>query len=295
MGAWGPGLYSSDFAMDLRPLVAALARLPIADHEFRRYASDANAGVADNPEDEDYSAFWLTLADQFAKKGIDCPYTRETALSIIDSGADIEMMRSLGMSESDLKKRQKNLEAIRDNIVAAAAGPKKPRKTLKSPQAFIMETGDCFAYPVRQGQAINPYMSRKETYDRQPWIADGWGAALVVETGRTLDYLVWYRLAAIEQKFAGKPTLDDARKARVGGGLTAGTCSPLHFRRMELEHLGRLPVRQGAIHELVPELGNVRSGDQAAIYDISVSNNLSVDNIFNRRFKGPLVADLLAT
>lgn len=291
MGAWGAGLYSSDFAMDLRPLIAAIARLPVPDGDIHRYVSDANPGVADDPADEDHTTFWLTLADQFAKKGIDCPHTRQRALDIIASGADINTMQDLRMSERDLRKRAANLEAIRATIETAAAAPKKPRKTLKKPQDFIMQTGDCLAFPVCKGQAVNPYFASADMYG---WVQDGWGAALVVETGRTLDYLVWYRLAALEQKFSGKPSLDDVRPARVGGGLSAGTCSPAHFKRMQLEKIGALDLRPGAIHELVPELAKTRSGDAAAIHDISVSNNLLISGVFNLNFQGPLVSELLA-
>jgi len=39
MGAWGAGLYSSDFAMDLRPLIAAIARMPMPDGDIQRYVS----------------------------------------------------------------------------------------------------------------------------------------------------------------------------------------------------------------------------------------------------------------
>ncbi len=290
MGAWGAGLYSSDFAMDLRPLISAIVRLPLPDSELARIAIEANPTVANDTTDEDYTIFWLTLADQFAKKGVDCPRTRQCALDIIASGSDIAMMRQLGMQERDLRKRQNNLDALRSTITSAAAGPAKPRKTLKEPQRLIMQTGDCFVYPVCKKQAINPYFASADLYG---WIQDGWGAALVVETGRTLDYLVWYRLAALEQNFTDKPSMGDVRRARIAGGLSAGTCSPTHFKRMRLEKIGALTLRPGAIHGRVPELATARSGDMAAIHDISVSNNLSINLFPGAAFEGPLVAELM--
>lgn len=129
MGSWGPGLYSDDFAQDLKPLVGALARLPVADVEIARLVGDANPGVADDPADESHTVFWLALADQFVKRGIDCPTTRTCALDIISSGADIAMMRKLNMTERDLRKRQANLDALRSAIEAAAIAPKKPRNS----------------------------------------------------------------------------------------------------------------------------------------------------------------------
>jgi hypothetical protein len=34
MGAWGAGLYSSDTAADLKSLIGAIVRLPVADSEL---------------------------------------------------------------------------------------------------------------------------------------------------------------------------------------------------------------------------------------------------------------------
>lgn len=271
MGIWAPGLYSSDLALDLRPLVAVLARLPVPDGDIRRYASDASPGIADAPANEEYSTFWLVLADQFAKKGIDCPFTRQRALDIIVGGTDIAMMRELGMTEQDLRKRQQNLDAVRAKILAAADAPKPARKVLQKPLAFIMETGECFAYPTQRGRAINPYFPSKEAQD---WTQDGWGAALVLESGRTLDYLVWYRLVTVERASTEKPTLEDVREGRIGGGVSPGTCSPARFKRMELERIGALELREAAVQKALQGMSASGSGDMAAIHDICVSNTL---------------------
>lgn len=290
MGAWGPGLYSSDFALDLKPTVSALARLPVPDTDVHRYASDANPGVADSPTHEDYSTFWLVLADQFAKKGIDCPLTHQRALDIIDSGADIAMMRDLGMAERDLRQRQKHLVALRVQILAVADAPKKPRKVLKKPQEYIMATGDCFAYPTQRGNAINPYFQSKEA---QGWIQDGWGGVLVIEAGRFLGYLAWYRVAIAQPATSGQPTLEDVRASRIGGNLRPGTCSPAHLKRMEFERIGRFELSEDAVRKVLLGVSNVGSGDTAAMQDISISNTLVFAGGFGAAHAGPKIADLL--
>jgi hypothetical protein len=61
---------------------------------------------------------------------------------------------------------------------------------------------------------------------------------------------------------------------------------------MEFEKIGELPLRPGAIHDLVPELRNIGSGDMAAIHDISISNSLSI-GVFSGNVSGPLVENLL--
>jgi hypothetical protein len=289
MGAWGPGLYSSDLAMDLRPLISALARLPIPDGDIRRYAADATPGVAEDAANEDYTTFWLVLADQFAKKGIDCAYTRQRALQIIESGADIAMMRELKMEERDLRKRQKNLEAIRELIVMASNTPKKSRKTLAKPQPLVMEKGDCLVYPTQRGQPINPYFPGREA---QGWVQDGWASALVLETGYALGYLAWYRLASVLHGAPDKPGLQDILDGRMGGAAAPGTCSPAHFKRMEMERLGRLDLNDDVVRKILPGVLGSGSADMAAIHDISISNGLMFGAGHNGG-SGPTVADLL--
>src|SRR5579863_8783078 len=117
MGVWGAGLYSGDFAADLRSTVGAVCRLPFDGNKLVDILCEGNP-AATNPEDSDHSTFWLVVADQFAKRGIVCDRARDEALRIIDSGSDIAMMVKLGMSQSDLTKRQKMLAELRARISA---------------------------------------------------------------------------------------------------------------------------------------------------------------------------------
>ena len=76
MGAWGTGLYSGDFAMDLRGTIRAVARLPFSADRLVDVLCDAEPGAARSSVDSDHTVFWLVVADQFAKRGID---SRESA------------------------------------------------------------------------------------------------------------------------------------------------------------------------------------------------------------------------
>jgi hypothetical protein len=147
MGVFGTGLYSGDFAMDLRSAISAVARLPYDTDKLTDILCESEPTVANNPNDEDHNTFWLVIADQFAKRGIVCDRVRDKALAMIDSGADVTMLEKRGMNPSDLKKRQKMLKEVRERIAAPAADG-RPRPVLKKPQVLLMELGDVLVYPT---------------------------------------------------------------------------------------------------------------------------------------------------
>ena len=59
VGVWGSGLYSGDFAKDLRSTVRALAHLPFESDKLVEILVGTEAVVARNPEDEEHTVFWL--------------------------------------------------------------------------------------------------------------------------------------------------------------------------------------------------------------------------------------------
>jgi hypothetical protein len=288
MGAWGVGLYAGDFSRDLRPMVGALAQLPIDGDRITELACERFVETSRNPQDEDHTIFWLVLADQCARRHIDAPEARGRALAIIDSGADLVMHRDLGMSERDLGKRASMLQALRPTLAAPVDGARR-RGVLRKPQPLLMALGDCFVFPTSKGKGINSYYPSRAA-DRS-FHQDGWGAAVVCELGRAFGYLAWYRLCVLDETFTDPPDVARIRAGRFGPGLSAGTCSPTHFKRMELAKIGSLPVVEGAIRRAVPELvRKVRTPETAAILDVSLCNNLRAGD---RTFQGPFVTTVL--
>src|SRR5215510_505506 len=96
MGVWGTSLYSGDFAMDLRGTIGAVLRLPFdADRVVDILCEHEPA--ATNPDDEEHTTFWLVVADQFAKRGVECERARTKALHVIDADEDIAALEKLGM------------------------------------------------------------------------------------------------------------------------------------------------------------------------------------------------------
>jgi hypothetical protein len=275
MGVWGVGLYSGDFAQDLRGTIRAVARLPFDNDRLVDILCETEPTAANNPEDADHTTFWLVVADQFSKRGIECDRVREKALAIIDGGSDIAMLEKLGMDSPGLKKRRQMLDELR--LRSAAPAGARRGSVLKKPQAYLMDVGDVLVYPTCGGRCINPYFASKDqqTYwgnERAlPWKQDGWGALIIVDRGRAFDFLSWYRPLKVSMAMEQKPTV-----AELGGELLwklplAGTCSTVHFKRMELEKIGALAIDPEKFKHVFP---NLRPGTAQAIGDISIANQM---------------------
>jgi hypothetical protein len=268
MGSWGVGLYSGDFAMDLRGTIGAVARLPFDGERLVEILSATQAAAAHNPDHEDHTTFWLVLADQFAKRAILCPRLRERAVEIIDSGSDLAALSKLGMKPRDLSKRQNLLADLRARLSAPQTA--KERTVLKKPQAFLMEVGEVFVYPTTAGECINSYFSSKEKI--RGWNQDGWGAAIVVGRGRAFDFLAWYTPLTIAYARTEKPTITQLRAEPLWVLRNPGTCSPVHFKRLELEKIGAVAIDGAKLERSLP----LPPGQRSAIDDISIANSLSI-------------------
>jgi hypothetical protein len=281
MGVFGTGLYSGDFAMDLRSAISAVSRLPYDGDRLVEIIRQIEPSAADHPEDEDHTTFWLVLADQFAKRGIAASLPRERALEIIDRGLDLEMLKRLGMSERDLRKRKTVLEELRERLVAPLV--EKPRVTLKKPQPYTMEVGDVVIYPTAKGENINPYYSKKAWEKLQasakPWVQDGWGALTIIQYGRAFDFLTWYRPLVMVDSTPERPDIDAMHAAILWRLDSPGTCSESQFAKMKLEKIGSVKISASKVQQL---FGELKPGRSAAISDISIANRMSAGPSFQK-------------
>lgn len=271
MGVWGTGLYSGDFAADLRSTIGAVSRLPFDGDQLLDRLCEAEPSAANNAEHEEHTIFWLVVADQFGKRGIRCDRARDRALAIIHDGSDIAMHARLGMGPRDLEKRRKVLEELRVRL-AIGATSRSARQVLKKPQAFLMDIGEVFVYPTSGGHCINAY-ARSTEQDPHWRGQDGWGALLIVDRGRAFGFLTWYTPLTLMTAAAEKPTLACLRGEMAWILRSAGTCSPVHFRRMELEKIGTLAIDNENLRSVFP----IWPGTRQAISDISLCNQLNVD------------------
>jgi hypothetical protein len=118
MGIWGTGLYSGDFAMDLRSTISAVSRLPFDPGRLVEILCETEPTAANNRNDEEHTTFWLILADQFAKRGIAYKPVRDRALQIIDGFEDQAMLEKLGATPVDIRHRRKVLLELRARIAS---------------------------------------------------------------------------------------------------------------------------------------------------------------------------------
>jgi len=275
MGAWGVGLYSSDMAADMRSTVKSVLRLPFDENRIVDIVCDGERKVASDPNDEDYTTFWLVLADQFEKRGVAHAPTREKAIAIIDRGDDLDVMEKRGMKPADLRKRGAKLAELRARL-AAAPQASKPRSTIKAPQPFVLDVGVLYACPVKESSCLTPYL-RDNWYADKPWIPDGWRQFVILDRGREFDYLAWYQPLVTKKPVKQKPRLLDAGADLWWELDTPKTCSQRYIDCMQIEALGRLPIDMEKARARFPRRSKPGivflgwSGRWPAIYDITIS------------------------
>ena len=97
--------------------------------------------------------------------------------------------------------------------------------------------------PAMNGAAEHPWRLPYEG----PFVANGWGALVVLETGRAFDWLPWCAVASLTVDPTAKPTLQDAIVERLIFHLQtdgAARCIPRRpeIKKMNLELLGRVDL-----------------------------------------------------
>lgn len=238
MGCWGAGLYDDDLALEVKASVQLLARLPADGERLLAILRDVHAI---EPGTADEIPFLLVVADQFERRGIPCPGVFGAAQAAIASDADIARLQTLGAAPGLLDKRRKLLAGLAGRL-AAPRPPRAPRQATKPPP-MVLETGEVFAFPTMNGFACSPW--RLPT--QGPFVGDGWGALVVLASGRAFDWFPWCALASTTVDPAQQPTLDDVSAARlIFHPQTCGAArclpKPGDLRIMRLQRLGRLAL-----------------------------------------------------
>ena len=252
MGAWGEGLYDDDFTCDVRDSISMLSKMPATGDEIIKILTEQYGPVRDLADDG-VPGFWMVVADQFSKKGIESKEAVSNALDAIDSGADIRDLQARGMEEKGLKSRLKVHAKLKD--VIANPKPASKRRVAKSPPKLVVRDGEIFAYPTMNGKGLNAWFSN---WEEAKFVPDGWGSMLITSTGREYEWFPWATYVPVNTDPAKKPTINDVLKAKTLLSDGAGYCIPKksHITKMGMEKLGEVRLNQDAVEDLLKSQRN---------------------------------------
>jgi len=269
MGAWGGGLYDSDFARDLKGTITGVLRAPLSDDEVLAeiWATHGKAAV-----EADALDYWLVLADQFERRGIRRQDVFERAIAIVEAGSDVAMLEELAAEPKAIALRRKEttklVERLRD------PRPAKPHRPLKEPQPLLLEPGEALTWPTDRGASINPYVPEDSLWKLGGFTQDGWGFGIVTEAGHHHHVLAYYAVQVLKWRRAERPSPELAVHC-PRSAHHYGTISELHLKRARVERLGRVPDEAlGPPPE--PDVAR-RSSRRAALEDIGLSGAFGLD------------------
>jgi hypothetical protein len=197
--------------------------------------------------DDGCPGFWMAVADQFARHGIESERALAMARRAIDSGADIDDLQARGMAPAGLKARQK----IHLKILQRLAEPKPAsrRKVPKHPPAMTVDAGEVYAFPTMKGKGMNAWFPDWEKAGFQP---DGWGALIIVATGRVFDWFPWAAYSPVNVNPQAEPVLEDVLRGKTLFKDGVSYCAPKasHARKMGMKLLGTLQLDEIAVNAL---------------------------------------------
>jgi hypothetical protein len=121
VGAWGPGIFSDDLALDVRDEWRAAILEGIAPDQATRSLVDRYSRAVIGPQYE--TVFWTALAAAQMETGRLQAGVRDRALAIIDAGADLDLWAESG--------NRGGRERVLRRLAARLRGPQPPPKKLR--------------------------------------------------------------------------------------------------------------------------------------------------------------------
>jgi len=242
MGTWGFKLYQDDDALDLKTLISVLLKLPKTPNELLEIAIES---IEYEPSIEtlEGQTFWLVIADIFEKNGIVCKKVFDTAISIINTGKNTELLLQHGLDDSLQSKRIKELGKLRERIENPRLNTKAANK--KRLPSFMPTRGDVYSFPTMDGKGSNPWC---KTWSEANFIPNGWGAMVVLSSGRLFDWYPWFVPVSLDIDSSTEPQWKDILNSRLifidDGAKQSRAASPKknHFNRMKLNLMGQLEI-----------------------------------------------------
>lgn len=269
MGAWGGGLYDSDFGRDLKALIQGVWRAPLSDDEI--LAEIGSPGPA-GPDDIDALDHWLILADQLERAGLPRRAVFDRAIGILEAGEDLAALKALDAGEAVLARRRK----VDAELLARLRDPRpaKPRRPLTRPQPLLFEVNEALAWPTEKGRCLNPYLADGARGRARSFRQDGWGFGVVTAVGHLYGVLAYHSVQALKWRRAERPSPDLAERC-PRSEHHYGTMSPFHLRRLKVERLGPTPAT-GLGPPQDPDLARVEAR-RAALQNIGLSKAFGWD------------------
>lgn len=234
MGAWGGGLYESDFCCDLRADFAGLVRAPLGDDEFLARIAEAH-GPSDGDDHVDAYDYWLVLADQLERRGLHRPEVFERAIRIVETGEDVAALERLDAEPGAIARRRKDTIALLDRL--RSPRPARPRRPLRKPQPLLFELGEVLTWPTDRGNHFSEFLP----VDRSEFRQDGWGLALVTGAGHEYGAFARYTMQMLMWRRPERPTLELAARCRRSDHYY-GEIGKRALDYLRIERLGRLPA-----------------------------------------------------
>lgn len=147
MGAWGPGLFSDDLALDVLSDYRELIEDGVEDAEATRRVLEKYAESIKDPDEG--PTLWLALAFTQSKLGRLDPVAKNRALAVIDRGEGLQVW------EEDPRLLAKR-KAVVGKVKAQLTGPQPPRRRLRPPHRHVTDlvAGDILLFRVGERCAL---------------------------------------------------------------------------------------------------------------------------------------------
>ncbi len=168
MGCWGMGLTQSDeFCefyekfMELYDAGMDIAEIPNELLQEYNREFEPDDGVF-------HDAYFAIAKAQWMCGGVQ-PEIMQKVSEIISSGANIDFLRELEASESDLKQRQRNLEKFLTQLQTPRPTVRKRRPPAKPRELPSMEPGDVFSFKADKGSGLFICLGQQHLPNSMQW------------------------------------------------------------------------------------------------------------------------------
>jgi hypothetical protein len=233
MGAWGGGLYQSDFGSGLRADISGFLKAPLSDDELLAKI----AGMHGSGEDDDHvDAFdyWLVLADQLERRGFHRQDVFDRAIRIIEGGEDVAALERLDAEAGMIVARRKETGLLLERL--RNPRPAKPRRALSKPQPLLFEVGEALIWPTDRGNPFSEFLP----VDRDEFEPDGWGFGIITDSGHEYGVFAFYALQVLMWRRPERPSVELAAHCRRSDHHY-GTVGKRALEHLRVERLGKVP------------------------------------------------------